>query len=256
LISALPRFILAVLISLVIAKPLELKIFEREINPELEVMQQETRARQESEVMSRFIPVLETIASNIQALKNEVFTKEQQRNELVRIAQEEADGTGGSMRKNLGPIYKVKKLDAERAEVELSQLRQRNNQRIVGLESKLAQTDADMNTALTTQLNEISSGLAGRLEVMSRLAKQSWAIWWANIFIILLFIIVETAPVMVKLLSPKGPYDNLLRIEEHRYSTTESEEVARKSADVRKQVSTLPDQENAFLSGSLDAELK
>src|SRR5690606_32051867 len=39
LLMALPRLILAVLISIVIARPLELKIFEKEIAPELVLMQ-------------------------------------------------------------------------------------------------------------------------------------------------------------------------------------------------------------------------
>ena len=43
--SALPRLVLAVLIAIVIAKPLELKIFESEIDAELVKMQQENYCR-------------------------------------------------------------------------------------------------------------------------------------------------------------------------------------------------------------------
>ena len=46
LLTALPRIILAVIISLVIAKPLELKIFEKEIQAELVMMEQQTYAAQ------------------------------------------------------------------------------------------------------------------------------------------------------------------------------------------------------------------
>src|SRR6187402_2901444 len=42
---ASPRIILAIIISLVIAKPLELKIFEKEIEPELVVMEQQAYAK-------------------------------------------------------------------------------------------------------------------------------------------------------------------------------------------------------------------
>src|SRR5687767_435159 len=45
--NALPRIILAVLISLVIAKPLELRIFDKEIQPELVIMEQQVFAKQE-----------------------------------------------------------------------------------------------------------------------------------------------------------------------------------------------------------------
>jgi hypothetical protein len=35
--------------------------------------------------------------------------KTAKRDELDRIAQEEADGTGGTRKRNAGPIYKIKK---------------------------------------------------------------------------------------------------------------------------------------------------
>ena len=40
--TALPRIVLAVLISIVIAKPLEMKIFDKEIQSELIIMEQQT----------------------------------------------------------------------------------------------------------------------------------------------------------------------------------------------------------------------
>src|SRR5688572_16203399 len=52
--TAFPRIVLALVISLVIAKPLELKIFAKEIEPELVVMEQQTYAKQEAESKSRF----------------------------------------------------------------------------------------------------------------------------------------------------------------------------------------------------------
>ena len=52
--TALPRVILAVLISLVIAKPLEMKIFEKEINSELELMEQQSFAQKEQLIKQRF----------------------------------------------------------------------------------------------------------------------------------------------------------------------------------------------------------
>ncbi|MEL6629446.1 MAG: DUF4407 domain-containing protein, partial [Bacteroidota bacterium] len=50
---ALPRLLLAVLLALVISKPLELKIFEKEINAELLVMEQEVFKTQEDQIKLR-----------------------------------------------------------------------------------------------------------------------------------------------------------------------------------------------------------
>jgi Domain of unknown function (DUF4407) len=52
--TALPRIVLAMLISIVIAKPLEMKIFEKEIQSELVIMEQQTYTNQENEIKRRF----------------------------------------------------------------------------------------------------------------------------------------------------------------------------------------------------------
>ena len=252
---AIPRLILAILISVVIARPLELKIFEKEIAPELVVMEQEKYAVQESELMSRFIPYQDSLRSRIGVLKQEILDKAAKRDELLRIAQEEADGTGGSRRRNLGPIYKVKKADADRAEQELAELTAHNRESITSLETLLAGSITTMSREMSTLERSRLNGPAARMEALDRITQNSQAILWAHWFILLLFIAIETAPVFVKLISPKGPYDNLLRIAEHGFIVEETESTARANAESKKRSEDLPEHERTYLGNRLDAEL-
>lgn len=252
---ALPRLVLAVIISIVIAKPLELKIFEKEINSELIVIEQEIKARQENKVKERFTAEQDSLKSEIEILKNEVVTKTAYRDDLMRIAREEADGTGGSKKKNLGPIYKVKKANADAAETELLALVKNNEVRIHALESKLHENDSILNSELSQLKLEKTDGPAARIEAMKRLTEQHSAMWWAELFIILLFIALETSPVLVKLISPKGPYDNLLRIEEHKHLSLEVEEVAKTNSEVKSRNANLPGTERDYLNRELDSAL-
>ncbi|MEO7987967.1 MAG: DUF4407 domain-containing protein [Chryseolinea sp.] len=256
LLMATPRILLAILVSIVIAKPLELKIFEKEIQPELIVMEQQAYAKQEAQLKSRFIPSSDSLKAEIEILKTEVAVKTAKRDELLRIAQQEADGTGGSKRKNLGPIYKVKKADALAADSELSQLSTRNESRIQVLEKRVSKNDSTMLSELISLEKTKVNGLAARIEAIDRLTQQSSAIAWAHWFIILLFIALETAPVFVKLISSKGPYDNLLKIEEHTFSSRETEELARINAETKGRTSSLPVHERTFVQERLDAALK
>jgi hypothetical protein len=66
-------------------------------------------------------------------------------------------------------------------------------------------------------------GLAARAEALSRLATQSEAIHWASLFVMLLFIAVETAPILVKLISPRSPYDHLLAEHEQQFELATKE---------------------------------
>jgi hypothetical protein len=254
-VTATPRIVLAIVISLVIAKPLELKIFEKEIEPELVIMEQQVFARQDSVTKGRFVPVQDELRQQIALLKAEVHRKTDQRDHLLRLAQEEADGTGGSKRKNLGPIYTLKKADADKAERELVELMQTNAQQIQQLESRLAETDQLEQREITSLTRSKLDGFAARLEALNRLTQQSVAMYWANVFIILLFIIVETAPILVKLISRSGPYDSLLHITEHSFLCKEVEAIAITSSATKQRTADTGQQEKAYVERRLDAEL-
>ena len=60
--------------------------------------------------------------------------------------------------------------------------------------------------------------MAARMDALSRLSASSEAIAFASIFIMLLFIAIETAPIFVKLIAHKSPYDFLIDEKEHVFS--------------------------------------
>lgn len=117
---AFPRFVMAVLLAMVISKPLELKIFEKEIRAEMVQMEQEVFKNQEDRVKERYNTEIVDLRNQIAALKDEITAKTAARDSLARIAVQEADGTGGSRQRNLGPIYRAKKDAADLAQVELN----------------------------------------------------------------------------------------------------------------------------------------
>lgn len=253
--TAIPRIILAVLISIVIAKPLEMKIFEKEIGGELAIMEQEVLARQEGQVRLRHEPTTQSLMTEIDKLKTEIVAKEQSRDELRRIAQEEADGTGGSQKRNAGPIYKIKKADADKVEQELHVLSTKNNALINEKFATITRLDSLKSADLLGLENQKLDGPASRMEALSRLAENSWAIWIANWFIMFLFIMVETSPVLVKLISGTGPYDNLLKIEEYGFATKQIEELAKINAYARKRSAKLPTIEKEYVAERLEISL-
>ena len=79
--------------------------------------------------------------------------------------------------------------------------------------------------------------------------------WWAHWFIVLLFIAVETAPVFVKLISGQGPYDHLLKTEEHGFEAKRIENMAALNAEIKKRTETLPKTETGFVTDRLDVRL-
>ena len=210
---AMPRIILAVLIAFVIAKPLELKLFESEIASELILKEQEVYKTQEDLLKTRYTADLNQIKTDVAALNAEIEIKRQKRDELNTLAIQEADGTGGSGLRNLGPIYKAKKKDAELAQAELESALVSLNPLIEGKQNQIIETEELMAASLVAMEKTKLDGFAARLDALGNLAKKSSTIFWASIFITLLFIAIETAPLFVKLISDRSPYD--YRLNQH-----------------------------------------
>lgn len=207
---AIPRIVLAVIISIVIAKPLELKIFSSEIQAELISMQQETRKLHEDKLKLRFDADLKKVEEEIDDINGELRRLRNQKDILYAQALGEADGTGGSKIRNMGPIYKAKMQTAKASEDEF-------NLRKAELDPILAEKEARKKTILESRDNELLAlekaalnGFASRIEALDRISGKSNAVFMASIFIMLLFIAIESAPLFVKLISDRSPYDYVL----------------------------------------------
>jgi hypothetical protein len=226
---ALPRLGLAILLALVISKPLELKIFDKEINAELLIMEQEVFKGQEDTIKARYVNSITDYESQVNQLKAEIKAKTEHRDALLLIAQQEADGTGGSMQRNLGPIYKAKKADADKAQAELEALITLSQPKIDLYESEIALAKTSINQDIAGLDRTTYGGIAARMDALHRLTQKSEAIFWTNLFIVLLFIAIETAPILVKLISYRSPYDYLLDEEEHQYKMNHLEKTGKLS---------------------------
>ena len=206
-VMAFPRIIFACLIAIVISKPIELKLFESEIEAELVSMEQEIYKEQEQMVRDRYLPEQDLLVNEISALQSELKTQEDYKNRLLAEAVAEADGTGGSQIRNMGPIYRMKKAEAEKAEQDYltssSFITPQINEKNLALDASRASMGATLEQLKLIPL----SGFAARLDALSNLSSRKASIMWASLFITLLFIALETAPIFVKLISEKGPLD-------------------------------------------------
>lgn len=230
---AFPRLVMAVLLAVVISKPLELKIFEKEIRAEMVQMQQEVFKQQEDLVKARYQGQIEDMRSQIAALKGEIAAKTAARDSLTRIAVQEADGTGGSRQRNLGPIYLTKKAAADLAQSELVAYQAENLPRIREKEQAILTLETGIQNDVAALDRSRLDGLAARIDALSRLTGKSLAIFYASIFITLLFVAVETAPILVKLISYRSPYDYVLHQQEHVFEMTNLEQTTLLGNQVR-----------------------
>jgi hypothetical protein len=203
LIQASPRIILAIIIAIVISKPLEIKIFEKEINTVLLKEKNEMALNNKKQVANYFQSDVNQNKARIDILKSDILKKEKDVNDLYAVFITEAEGTAGTKKLGKGPVYKEKREKHDAALQELATLKTTNQAKIADLEEKekLLQTDLDKKLAETQPIIEGFDGLMARINALQKLP------WLPSFFIMLLFLAIETSPIIAKLLSPRGEYD-------------------------------------------------
>ena len=203
IIQASPRLILAVIIAIVISKPLELKIFEKEINQVLLEQKNDLTLANKEQIAQQFTPTVEALENDIKALQSQVNTKETEVNALYDTYISEAEGSAGTKLLGKGPVYKEKREKHDAALSELQQLKTDNKAKIASIENQITQLKTDYDTQVETSQPVIDGfdGLMARVNALGELP------WLPSLFILLLFLAIETSPIFAKLISPKGEYD-------------------------------------------------
>ncbi|WP_405575336.1 DUF4407 domain-containing protein [Winogradskyella sp. Asnod2-B02-A] len=210
ILQATPRIFLALIIAIVISKPLELKIFEKEINQVLLEQKNDLTLANQNQIAEQFNPKISELESKIAGLKSQIDLKETEVNALYNTYISEAEGTAGTQLLGKGPVYKEKRDKHDAGLAELQQLKTANNAKIEAVETQIAtlQGDYTTNVAETQPVIDNFDGLMARITALGKLP------WLPSFFIFLLFLAIETSPIIAKLLAPKGEFDFKLQDQE------------------------------------------
>jgi hypothetical protein len=213
--QATPRIVLAMIIAIVISKPLEIKIFQKEINAVLLKEKNEMAIANKKQVADYFQGDLAKNKAETDSLKSAITKKEKEVNDLYSTYITEAEGTKGTMKLGKGPVYNEKRQKHDASLLELAALRKTNLEKIAAKEKQAETLQADLDKKVTDTQPVIDGfdGLMARINALNKLP------WLPSFFIMLLFLAIETSPIIAKLLSPKGEYDFKLEDNEMAVST-------------------------------------
>ena len=202
-IQATPRIILAIIIAIVISKPLEIKIFQKEINTVLLKEKNEMAMKNKKQIADYFQTDVAKNKAEIDSLKSDIKKKEKEVNDLYATYITEAEGTAGTKKLGKGPVYKEKRMKHDAILNQLDSLKTKNEAKIAILDKKAITLQADLDKKVTETQPIIDSfdGLMARINALNKLPSLP------SLFIMLLFLAIETSPIIAKLLSPKGEYD-------------------------------------------------
>ena len=204
--SAIPRLVMGAIIAITISKPVEIRMFQSEIDAQLhkeqqkqvEIYEESTRAKYAKD-LSRLDLQINKISTNQEGLLSDVKKAE---NELTQQLQGNAGAPAGDG-----------KLSAALRKLRDDKLALLNNYKS-STQGEIAKLKNAYNSIIEKQNLELGNnskvaasldGLLERIKIAHDIA--GWAI---TTFITLLFLAIELTPIFFKLMLIKSPYDYLV----------------------------------------------
>lgn len=212
--SALPRFIMAIFIGIVISTPLEMKIFNDRIESQLlkDNIERINNAKAKSEDYSEF----KSLQAEQKKLQDERNILQQELLKAQKDLKEEAEGNALSGVAGHGSIYKDKDLYVQQCQNSLNEWDKNNNDRLTNIQNRLLLINQNINN-FENKIKDIrEDGFSARYEAFSVLKDNNKSLNIVSIMITLLFIVIEITPTFFKLIMIGGPYEEHIQIENYK----------------------------------------
>ena len=204
--SAIPRIIMGAIIAITISKPIEIRMFQTEINNKLYEKQLILQKEFEKRTTANFEERLKVVEDEL----GDVGKQKQDLIERIKVAEQAYTdnlmGKANGIVAGDGPLSKALKSQIDNLNKELDRFNEMNKNKIETADKKRKEILEEKEKALATNV-QVAKGLDGLLERI-KLAHEV-AGFWITLFITLLFMAIELTPIFFKLMLNKTPYDYL-----------------------------------------------
>ena len=213
---AIPRMALALLIGFTIARPLELKIFEKEINVKMTENLHKKIQNNDSLLALENNALIIAATAERQRLTDRKTGIENELNNLQTSYVQEADGTGGSQQRGIDRLTHLKKDAYDQAKNQFSSEQALLDRNIASQDSILSNAKASLQQKRKEYEASATAnmGFLERNKALSDLSHEESSVFWSCLLVSMLIILIEIGPVLSKLIMPIGPYDIALAKEE------------------------------------------
>ena len=206
---SLPRLIIALLVAVVISKPIEIKLLENEIDSFLDKKNIESIYLIDKKYQEDIVNIDKTI-SNITRFYEE---KVDLGNKYYEDYMCECNGTCGTLVRGRGIECKARKAKYE-SYMGYLQMEEIKKDSLILLESfKKTEIENLINQEKEIITSKVGFGFFDKVKALNKVDNIS------SSFILLLFIMIETAPMFTKLLTKRGPYDSMILKTEYQFES-------------------------------------
>lgn len=247
LLMSIPRLVLATFLGIIISKPLELKIFEKEINKQLNTIIQRNKKQLQGEISGRILQQSGPFENEKKQIADQATQYQKAYDSAAAELEKEILGKQSTLtsgKEGFGPNAKRKQELKEQRRADLENFQKQMAPRMAYLDREISKVYSNLETERksTETFEDKYNGFAARLQALDELGKNSAIIATAAAFIMGLFICLEIAPVLVKLISHVGPYDYLLEKTENDFRLYAKEKIEKGNAHTDFRIDKFKDQ--------------
>lgn len=237
MIEAAPRIAMAIILGFVISTPLELKLFEKEINAKIST---------DIAIVQNKIINSGSTDPKILSLKSERNQLEEgikKRNKIVedkRLFWEKSNkdkndewNTGkfsgkigkGGYYDDLKKVADDAELDYNKNKKNYSTINDSDYKKIEKIDTKIEKRESQLRVEIENQttVQSQNDGLLARLKALGDLTSESLTLLLSKWLITILFIFIEIAPILFKMMTERGPYDDIVDRKKHEYKVRQLE---------------------------------
>ncbi len=230
ILMSIPRLILATFLGIIISKPLELKIFEKEVNKQLNTIIQRNKTELQKQMNGRILQQSGPFETEKKQITDKIAQYQKSYDSAAVELEKEILGkqTGMTSGKvGFGSNAKRKQELKEQRRQDLENYQKEIAPRLEYLDKEISKVYTNLETERksTETFEDKFNGFAARIQALDELGKNSAIIATAAAFIMGLFICLEISPVLVKLISSVGPYDYLLEKTENDFRLYAKEKI-------------------------------
>jgi hypothetical protein len=235
ILMAIPRLILATFLGIIISKPLELKIFEKEVNKQLNTIIQRNKTQLQAEMNGRILQQSGPFDTEKKQIQAKVVEYQKSYDSAAVELEKEILGkqsglTSGKVGYGTNAKRKAELKEQRRQDLENYQKQMGPRLEYLDQEVSKVYTNIEKERDKTEKFEDQFNGFAARLQALDELGKNSAIIGVAAAFIMGLFITLEISPVLIKLISSVGPYDYLLEKTENDFRLYSKEKIEKGNA--------------------------
>ncbi len=206
---AIPRFLLACVIAIAVSNPIELRLFQKEIDTQIsQDLEKFKLDYNTNSIYKKEIAKIKTEQKS-EKISTDLSNKEAQIASLENDYVKEIQGLSGTKKYGYGIAARTMDITLKSLKIEADSIKKAYILKDTTNQAKIDKLELDHKNNFDIELKNRTEniGFLARNVALGKLQENSTDVWATSWFLKLLFLILEISPLLVKLLSPKGIYD-------------------------------------------------